>query len=59
VLEASDNLMPIGEAHCFRWDDAGLAVWRLTIGGVEIAGEWIIVDGMFVPEHEHGRQPRG
>ena len=49
VLEAPDKFMPIGQAHCFRWSDDGLAVWRLTIGGHDLAGEWIIIDREFRP----------
>ena len=26
VLEAPDKFMLIGQTHCFRWDDRGLAV---------------------------------
>jgi hypothetical protein len=52
VLEVPDNFMPIGQASCFRWDDAGLAVWRLNIGGHDLPGEWIIVDRQFIPAQE-------
>jgi hypothetical protein len=47
VLEVPDNFMPIGEAHCKTWDENGLAVWVLTIGGQEIAGRWVIIDREF------------
>jgi hypothetical protein len=47
VLESPINNMPIGQASCFRWDDRGLAVWRLTVGGHELPGEFIIVDREF------------
>jgi hypothetical protein len=36
--------MPIGMASCTGWDAAGLAVWRLTVEGVDVSGRWIIVD---------------
>jgi len=49
VLEAFDNFMPIGEAHCVTWDENGLAVWTLRIGKQEIPGRWIIVDREFKP----------
>ena len=58
VLEAPGKFMPIGQAHCFRWDDSGLAVWRLNVGGMDLPGEWIIVDRQFIPAQEIGRQPR-
>jgi hypothetical protein len=43
VLESPDNLMPIGQADCKTWDENGLAVWVLTIGGQPIAGRWVII----------------
>ena len=49
VLEASDQFMPIGEAHCSAWDETGLAVWTLRIGKQEIPGRWVIVDREFRP----------
>jgi hypothetical protein len=49
VLKAPDNFMPIGEAHCFTWDDNGLAVWRLVIGKQSIAGRFVIIDQEFRP----------
>jgi hypothetical protein len=49
VLEAPDRFMPIGQAHCFRWDDRGFAVWRLNVGGHDLPGEWIVVDREFRP----------
>ena len=59
VLEAPDKFMPIGQANCLRWDDQGLAVWRLTVNGHDLPGEWVIVDRAFRPAQENGRQPRG
>jgi hypothetical protein len=41
--------MPIGQADCKTWDDQGLAVWVLTIGGQPIAGRWVIIDREFRP----------
>ena len=38
VHEALDRFMPIGEAHCWTWDENGLAVWTLRIGKEEIPG---------------------
>lgn len=51
VLEAFDNLMPIGEAHCVTWDENGLAVWTLRIGKQEIPGQWVIIDREFRLAH--------
>jgi hypothetical protein len=47
VLESPDRFMPIGQASCFRWDAAGLAVGRLTVRGEELPGEFIVVDREF------------
>jgi hypothetical protein len=41
--------MPIGEATCRTWDDQGLAVWTLRIGGQEVPGRWVIMDREFRP----------
>jgi hypothetical protein len=49
VLEAPNNLMPIGQALCVTWDENGLAVWTFTIGGQPIAGRWVIIDREFRP----------
>jgi hypothetical protein len=49
VLESRDNHMPIGMAFCKTWDENGLAVWVLTIGGREIPGRWVIIDREFKP----------
>ena len=51
VLESPDNHTPIGKAMCIGWNLDKLAVWKLTIGGQEIAGRWMIVDRRFVPAH--------
>jgi hypothetical protein len=49
VLVSPNNAMPIGQADCVTWDDQGLAVWVLTIGGQVIAGRWVIIDREFRP----------
>ena len=49
VLESPDNFMPIRQASCKTWDENGLAVWTLTIGGQPIPGRWVIVDREFKP----------
>jgi hypothetical protein len=49
VLEAPDNQMPIGQANCKTWDQTGLAVWTLTIGGQQTEGRWVIIDRQFRP----------
>jgi hypothetical protein len=47
VLEALDQPMPIGEATCLMWDQNGLAVWKLQIGGEQIPGRWVIIGREF------------
>jgi hypothetical protein len=49
VLEAPDHPMPIGQVSCKTWDENGLAVWTLSIGGNPIEGRWVIVDQEFRP----------
>jgi hypothetical protein len=44
VLDSLDKPLPIGEARCVTWDENGLAVWTLRIGGQPIAGRWVIID---------------
>jgi hypothetical protein len=39
VHDAPTNPSPVGQAICFRWDDAGLGVWKLIIDGKAIPGE--------------------
>ena len=49
VLEALDKFTPIGEASCRTYNEDGLGVWTLRIGGQEIPGRWVIVDREFMP----------
>jgi hypothetical protein len=55
--EADD--LPVGIAHSFTSDDAGLAVWRLVVRGEDVPGSFVIMDRQFIPAHETGRRPRG
>jgi hypothetical protein len=48
VLEAPDKPMPIGMANCVGWYQSGLAVWRLTVHGADVPGNWVIIDRRFV-----------
>jgi hypothetical protein len=59
VDDSPTNSMPIGQAHCFRWAEGGLAVWCLIVGGTDLPGEWVIVDREFIPARDDGRQPPG
>ena len=49
VLERSDCVSPVGTASRLGSDTAGLAVWRLTVRGSDLAGRWIVIDRRFVP----------
>jgi hypothetical protein len=49
VLESLDNCTPIGEGSCKTWNERGVAIWTLRIGGQEISGRWIILDRLFEP----------
>ena len=48
VLEAPDNHTPIGQADCVMWDVEGRATWKLTIGGHELPGRFVIIDREFI-----------
>jgi hypothetical protein len=39
----------IGAALCVGRDDAGAAVWELSVRGNELAGRWVVVDREFRP----------
>jgi hypothetical protein len=58
VLESPERFMPIGQANCRRWDDQGLAVWRLNIGGHDLPGEFVIVDQEFRLVQKSGQAPQ-
>ena len=49
VLESPDRFTPVGEASCVAWDEDGIAIWLLRIGGQPIPGRWIIVNREFLP----------
>ena len=48
VLESPDNPIPIGTAHPAGRTVAGLALWKLVVFDVEVAGRWVIVDRHFI-----------
>jgi hypothetical protein len=39
----------IGEASEFGMSINGLALWHLRVKGADVPGQWVIVDGQFVP----------
>jgi hypothetical protein len=49
VLDSRDNHTPIGMALAFAWDEAGRSLWRLTVHGTAVPGEWAVVDREFRP----------
>jgi hypothetical protein len=66
VQESRDDHWPIGMALCTGWGAGGVALWKLTVGGVDVPGKWIVVGREFWPQelcqgagaHEEGRSPR-
>jgi hypothetical protein len=45
----------IGEAICVGRDAAGVALWVLTVGTVELPGRWVVIDREFrLPESAPG-----
>ena len=47
VIEDPDKPMPIGMALRVGRDDAGRALWALTIDGEDLPGRWVVVDREF------------
>jgi hypothetical protein len=48
VLGAQDGQMPIGQAFPAGRTVAGLALWKLVVFDIEVAGRWVIVDRRFI-----------
>ena len=49
VLEDLDKSMPIGMALRVGRDDAGRALWTLSVDGDDLPGRWVVVDREFQP----------
>jgi len=49
VLEDLDKSMPIGMALRVGRNDAGCALWALTVDGDDLPGRWVVVDREFQP----------
>jgi hypothetical protein len=49
VLEARDAELPVGRALGCGFGAGGVALWRLTVRGVDVPGKWIVVDREFWP----------
>jgi hypothetical protein len=49
VIEDLDKSMPIGMALRVGRDDAGRALWTLSIDGDDLPGRWVVVDREFRP----------
>jgi hypothetical protein len=56
VLGARDKTSPIGMAAPVARDEAGVALWKLTVRGVVVPGRWVVVARRFHPARE---RPRG
>lgn len=48
VLEAPDDLMPVGRALPLGGNPASVAMWRLTARGYHVPGLWVVIDRQFV-----------
>jgi hypothetical protein len=67
ALRARDDRWRIGMALCAGRGKGGVALWKLTVRGVEVPGRWLVHSREFIPEelgpdpgaHEEGRGPRG
>jgi hypothetical protein len=51
VLEALDKPMPIGMALCVGWGPGRVAMWKLSVHGVDVPDLWVVIDREFVPAH--------
>ena len=49
VLEDLDKPMLVGMALRAGRDDAGRALWALTVDGDDLPGRWVVVDREFQP----------
>ena len=49
VIEDPDKPMPIGMALRVGRDDAGRALWTLSIDGEDLPGRWVVIDREFQP----------
>jgi hypothetical protein len=55
VLEAPDSPKLIGLASDAGWTENGIALWRLTVGGVVVPGRWAIIDRRFIPQFKSAK----
>jgi hypothetical protein len=50
VLQAPDDPAPIGRAPALGRADDEVEVRELTVGGIEVPGQWLVIDREFRPE---------
>jgi hypothetical protein len=50
VLEALDDRMPVGMALTIGRKDDEVEVWELTVRGIGVPGQWVVIDREFRPE---------
>ncbi len=48
VFDSSDRHCVVGVATEVDRTHDGLAVWRLTVRGVDVSGRFVVVDGEFI-----------
>ena len=49
VLEALDPSSPVGTAFCTGANPAGVAIWRLSVQGRDLAGGHVVLHRSFRP----------
>jgi hypothetical protein len=47
-LASPDGSKPTGFAYLAGRDTAGVAVWRLVLGNIELPGRWVVIDREFM-----------
>jgi hypothetical protein len=58
VVEGPDDPRPIGMAVQVGQTVGGVSLWKLTVQGDEVPGQWLVVGREFRPAPDDGRAPR-
>jgi hypothetical protein len=49
VLRGPDDRSPIGRANPVGRSEGGIALWKLTVDGAALRGQWIVLGREFLP----------
>ena len=49
VIEDLEKPIPVGMTLCVGRDDAGRALWALTVDSDDVPGRWVVIDREFQP----------